>query len=174
MDKESALSFLKSYQPLPSDPQMPGELIETYNEVRQYFIANPDTNCIDLFLNSFGEGSGFGIYQLVDEVLRQYPKAEVVSRLAYSLMSQKRSVRYWCAEMAASFPDPDLVEPLDSLIKEDDMEIRSSALTAIFTIKDQRVLPILQSLRIRETDPDLQQLITDALEYRLEHRMDNV
>lgn len=172
MDKEAALDFLRTYQPMPPDTQMPGELIETYNEVRRYFIANPDKECIDLFLNSFGDGSGFGVYQLIDEVLRQYPKSEVVPRLARCLRSQRRSVRYWCAEMAASFPEPDLVEPLSNLIQEEDADMRSSALTALFTVADKRVSPVLQASIERETDLDLRQMISDALEYRQKHKID--
>ncbi len=173
MEKQAAISFLQANQPMPSDALMPSDLIKTYDEVRRYFIANPDTGCIDLFLRSFGEGDGFGVYQIVDEVLRQYPKSEVVPRLAMCLKSQKRSVRYWCAEMASEFPDPSLVEPLSDLLQEGDIDIHSAAVTALFTIPDAGVSSILQAAMRREADRELRERINDALEYRKEHHLDS-
>jgi len=116
MDKQSALDFLRTHQPMPPDVEMSGEEIKTYGEVRRYFIANPDTECISLFLHSFGDGLGFGNYQIVDDVLLKYVPEEVVPKLVGGLRDENRSIRFWCAEMAASFPNPLLVEPLRDLI----------------------------------------------------------
>jgi len=70
MTTSEALSFLQAHQPMPDDDALNAhpEILQKYEEVRKYFVENPDPRCIELFLNSFGERSGFGIYQLVDEV----------------------------------------------------------------------------------------------------------
>ena len=69
MTKDEALYFLKSHQPMPGDENLSSELIGVYEEVRVFFKNNPDNRCIPLFLNSFGGKVGYGVYQMVDEVM---------------------------------------------------------------------------------------------------------
>ncbi len=69
MNKVEALSFLKAHQPLPDDDLLKEEEIQKYNEVREYFINNPDEDCIPLFLNLFGGKDGLGVYELVEDVI---------------------------------------------------------------------------------------------------------
>jgi len=66
MDVTNALAFLERHQPLPPDDQLSADLIREYDEVRKFFIEHPDPRCIPLFLNSFGDESCFGVYQLVE------------------------------------------------------------------------------------------------------------
>ena len=42
MDREAALQFLREHQPMPPEDQVDDDLIDRYDEVRKYFIANPD------------------------------------------------------------------------------------------------------------------------------------
>ena len=74
IDKEEALKFLEAYQPLPSDSELSKNIniLNIYNEVRKYFLTHYDPRCIPLFLNSFGGRNGFGVYQLIEDVLKCY------------------------------------------------------------------------------------------------------
>ena len=65
MTKDDALNFLLRYQPMPSDKDLTQDIIDKYDDVRKFFIKNPDRKAIELFLRSFGEGDGRGVYQLV-------------------------------------------------------------------------------------------------------------
>lgn len=56
---------------MPNDYDITQELINKYNNVRLYFSANPAEEAIPLFLQSFGEGDGFGVYQLVEDFFVQ-------------------------------------------------------------------------------------------------------
>ncbi len=67
MTVEEALLFLEQHSPLPSDEDLSDEIIESYDEIRELFLANPDPRCIEPLLNSFGDGSGFGVYQMMDD-----------------------------------------------------------------------------------------------------------
>ena len=72
MTVEQGLAFLNAYQPMPDDTELSEELVRAYDEVRRFFIEHPDARCIPLFLKSFGAGDGFGVYQLVEDVLRHF------------------------------------------------------------------------------------------------------
>ena len=74
--KTEALSFLKAHQPMPSDDDAKEEEIDVYIEVIDFFLNNPDEQCIPLFLNSFGRG--FGVYQTIEEVIMMYDKEIVL------------------------------------------------------------------------------------------------
>lgn len=56
MTKDEALDFLRQHQPMPPDREFTDEVIRNYEEVRRFFLKHPYSECIPLFLNSFGEG----------------------------------------------------------------------------------------------------------------------
>lgn len=66
MTTDEALQFLSNHQPMPSDKDLTEELINQYDSVRCYFISHPDDRAINLFLRSYGDGDGWGVYQLVE------------------------------------------------------------------------------------------------------------
>jgi hypothetical protein len=166
VNTELALKFLQAHQPMPPDSELSEKLLEAYNDVRKHFIANPDVRCIGLLLHSFGDGSGFGLYQIVDDVLQVHPYNDVISELALALKDQRYSIRLWSADIAASFPDPSLVQPLSDLVQENDVDIRSAAVNALFDIQDGHVDVILAKAAKQETDSELRERILDAIEYR--------
>ena len=63
--KTEAFSFLKEHKPMPCDDELKENEIKKYEEVREYFISNPNEWCILLFLNSFGGKDEFGVYQMM-------------------------------------------------------------------------------------------------------------
>lgn len=103
VNTEQALEFLRKHQPMPPELELTQEQIDQYDAVRQHFIKYPDPRCVPLFLGSFGEGTGYGLYQLIDDVLRMYPEHFVIGELAKALRSPHRSVRTWCLDMAMGF-----------------------------------------------------------------------
>jgi hypothetical protein len=62
MNIDEAITFLKNHQPMPSDVDLDKETINGYDEARKVFLFNRAPECVPLFLNSFGEGDGFGVY----------------------------------------------------------------------------------------------------------------
>lgn len=57
------------------------EMMQKYEEVRSYFIDNPDEQCVPLFLNSFGGKDGLGVYQMVEEVILMYDSEIVLPHI---------------------------------------------------------------------------------------------
>ena len=163
MKTTEALSFLRDHQPLPSDQGMPPDLIAAYDEVRKSLLAAKEPECIPLLLGSFGDGSGFGVYQLVEDVLLQFPSEEVVPHLVTKLESNHRGVRYWCAQIAASFPDERLIFPLSRLLKDSDADIRVMAAIALGRIGGQQVRELLRDALRSETDGDVTEAIQEEL-----------
>ena len=110
--KVEALSFLKEHQPMPSDTKVTEEEMKRYEEVRTFFIKNPDEQCVSLFLNSFGGKDGLGIYQMVEDVIIMYDKEIVLPCILHAFNNSHKGVKYWCIQIAANFPDESLLLPL--------------------------------------------------------------
>lgn len=85
--RTEAFSFLKKHQPMPNDDKLKESEIKRYEEVREYFINNPDEKCIPLFLNSFGGKDGFGVYQMVEDVILMYDSKKVLPHLLKTFYS---------------------------------------------------------------------------------------
>jgi HEAT repeats len=162
MNREEALRFLADHQPLPPDSELTQSLIDIYNEVRLFFLDHPDTDCIRPFLNSFGAGNGLGVYKLIGDVFEELPPNNVVAELKHSLRSQQRSVRYWSAQIAALFPANDLLPMLQSLLRENDFDMKYAALTALEQIEEGAGAVLLDFLN-NEKDPELRSLAQEIL-----------
>ena len=163
MNKDTAIAFLRSHQPMPNDDILDESLINKYEEVRKFFMANPSEECIPLFLNSFGEYDGFGVYQLVEDIILKFKHEVVIHYLRESLNNEHKGVRYWCAQIALLFPDDLLVEPLSSLLMDENSDIRMAATMALMEISNPIIKQILDSHLSLEIDNDIKELITDAI-----------
>jgi len=131
MTRNEALNFLKQHQPMPHDCDAEGDLIEKYDEARKFFLAHPDEECIPLFLNSFGDWDGLGVYQMVEDVIVQYDKEAVLPHILTALKSRSDYIKYWCAQISSNFPDEALFAPLAELLKADNEDIMTAAATSL-------------------------------------------
>jgi hypothetical protein len=103
MTTDEALQFLSSHQPLPPTSEISDSIIKHFDQVRKHFAAHPDNRSVPLLLNSFGEGDGHGVYQLVEDTILAHPESIVIPALLEALKSPHRSVREWNAEIAANY-----------------------------------------------------------------------
>lgn len=170
MDKASAIEFLRQHQPLPPDDELTDEEIEKYEEVCDYFERNADPECIPLFLHSFGEGTGDGLYQLVEDIIAKFSSGEVVPHLVHALGSPHESVRYWAAQIAAGYESPQLTEALLEIVRTDTPEIRGEAITALMSIEDPEIDNFFKHLAQTTTDEQLKEELEDVTSYRQERR----
>jgi hypothetical protein len=171
MTTEEALQFLAQHQPLPPDDDLSDQLIATYDAVRRHFIAYPDSRCIGLFLHSFGNGSGFGVYQVVDDVFRKYSTSQLTPHLIRALQSQHWGVRYWASQWAMEFPSVDLIPALQGLLLSNaskDQECRFFAVAALEQLLalgfSDRVIPVLRTAVTTVSEPEARGLIGELLE----------
>ncbi len=168
MNKVEALSFLKAHQPLPDDDLLKEEEIQKYNEVREYFINNPDEDCIPLFLNSFGGKDGLGVYQLVEDVITMYEGEKVLPYLLESFDSPYEGVKYWGIQIASDFPDECLFDPLVKLFESEDEDIRMAVVTALEQLacndmKAQEIMNVVKEQCKKEVDEDVKDLMEEVL-----------
>lgn len=171
MTRKEALDFLRQHQPMPPESAISEDLVNHYNVVRQYFVDNPDPVCIPLFLGSFGEGSGMGVYPLCDEVFACYSPSLVIPHLVSALGSPWPSVRAWTAEWAVRFPAKQLVQPLAAMLRSDeDYEARLSVISALESIwrgtGSSAALGAIGRWRAHESDPDLRDAIDELFSGR--------
>jgi hypothetical protein len=121
--RDEAVAFLKAHQPLPPDEDLPQRLIEQFDEARRYFEAHPDPEAASLLLGSLGNGTGFGVYQLVPDALHAQDRETVVQALIEALKAGPPSVRTWSMEFALEYPDPHLdrhaIAMLESPLRDD-------------------------------------------------------
>ncbi|WP_019636598.1 HEAT repeat domain-containing protein [Paenibacillus fonticola] len=164
MDLNEAIEFLRNNQPLVDDSVLEDETIKKYDEVRKFFLSNPDPSCVPLLLNSFGNGDGFGVYQLIEDVIVKFDNELVLPHLINALDSEHKSVRYWNAQIASSFPDTILIEPLIKLLEEKDSDIRYASITALSQIDEESIIEKMKDILKKEDDKDIIELIHEHLE----------
>ena len=131
--KEDALNFLSRHQPMPSDNNLTQEIIDEYDDVRKFFIKNPDKKAIELFLRSFGEGDGWGVYQLVEDFFYQCSDTDGKNEIKNVLedITIPDSVRYWVTQTAADFNDEMLRNGLEISLQSKNIDIKDAAKDAI-------------------------------------------
>lgn len=138
MNRNEALSFLRDHQPMPDDDDLTQELIDKYDEVRNFFIATPDKETISLFLNSYGNGDGWGVYQLVEDVFYKCHFDDVVLEIKKILEnpSVADSVRYWVTQVSAAFSDAKLRKGLEISLNSENEDIRDAAQLSLDMMDD--------------------------------------
>lgn len=139
MTKENALNFLSRHQPMPSDENLTQDIINEYDEVRKFFIKNPDKRAIELFLRSYGEGDGWGVYQLVEDFFYQCSDIDVKKEIKKVLEDRtiSDSVRYWVTQTAAAFNDEMLRNGLEISLQSKNIDIKDAANDAIELLDEQ-------------------------------------
>ena len=128
---DEALQFLRSHQPLPPTRTISKDILRRFDEVRTHFTEFPDNQAVPLLLNSFGEGDGHGVYQLVETAILAHPERVVIPALVDALRSSLGSVRYWNAQIAANYTRPELVKPLAETLLIGSLDERMAATTAL-------------------------------------------
>lgn len=131
MKLKEALSWLENHQPLPNDKELTQEIADTYDLIRKYFMHRSDKKCIPLFLNSFGDRDGWGMYQLIEDALCLFSAQDVLPYLQESLQSHNPYVRQWSAYIASDFPSSSLISPLCKLLADEDYDVKAAAIIAL-------------------------------------------
>jgi len=170
MNADEALQFLAEHSPLPDDDDLSDELIGKYDEVRRFFLDHPDPRSIAPFLNSFGSGSGFGVYQLVEDVIRPFSPEKVLPHLLAALRSPHPGVRYWSLQMAPDFAGDTLIEATMENLKHSDPNVRSAAADALSFIGNESAIKALEAARQAERDDDVRHAMEEALSDLLSKR----
>lgn len=163
MTESDALDFLTRHQPLPSDDLLTDDVIDAYDAVRQFFFEHPNEACVPLFLHSFGEGSGLGVYQLIEDTLQVHDDEVVTSALLTSLRASEPSVRYWSAQIAQNYRDMRLRDPLIELLRDARPGIRAAAIIALWQQGNPKDRAFIRTLSHTETDEEVLDTI-DMLE----------
>ena len=102
MDKQSALEFLKSHQPMPDDGEITSELAQSYAQVAEFFTANPDAEALPLFFGSLTSGDGAGSFPLLDALQNE---------------SSSAGARFWATLFSVNFICDEVVGALEASLK---------------------------------------------------------
>jgi hypothetical protein len=116
MTRDAAINFLATHQPMPDEADLTEALIAELDEVRKYLRIHPDDAAVPLLLGIFGDGSGYGVDQLMGEAVAAHSPGVVVPALAKCLASGTPACRLWCAQIATRVPDERLVAPLAAVL----------------------------------------------------------
>jgi HEAT repeat protein len=163
MTTDEALQFLRSQQPLPPTREISEGLLRRFDEVRKHFAAHPDNLCVPLLLNSFGEGDGHGVYQLVESTIVAHPDDVVVPALLDGLRNPSGSVRYWNAQIAANYAWPELVTPLADILRRGSLDERMAAVTALEVIGTSEARRELENALESDVENEVKEAIREAL-----------
>ncbi|MFC1745784.1 HEAT repeat domain-containing protein [Candidatus Riflebacteria bacterium] len=163
MNKKDAITFLKENQPLPDDGEELDAIIEVFGEVQEYFLENPDPECVPLFLNCFGQGNGNGGYQLIEDVMVKHDRDIVIPHLKTALQSESASVRYWCAQIAERYDSEELIDGLFNVYEKGDYDAKCASLTTLTVIKKKKVIDFVKKVIDTEADEDLLEIAEDIV-----------
>lgn len=163
MDRATCLDFLRANQPLPPDRELTREFADRLDDVRIWLSGHPIPEALPLLLRVYGEGDGLGVYPLIEDTLRNYPRRAVVSALGAALRDAPAPTRYWNLQLSATFPDASLVDQIGELLPTLDHDSRYAALTALEAIGGERVQEIVGEWSSRESSVELRSLIDDIL-----------
>jgi hypothetical protein len=164
MTIDDALQFLREHQPMPPTESISDDLVRRFDEVRKFFIANPDERCVGLLLNSFGEGDAHGVYQLVEDAILPFPEDVVVTALRDSLRNPAGSVRYWSAQIAANYPCQELAEPLIDLLHQGNVDERIAAVTALDMLGTPQVRTEMNKALSADIEDEVKTMIREVLD----------
>lgn len=165
MTNESALAFLRSHQPMPSDKEaISNDLFQRFDEVRQLFTCELDQRAVPLLVGALGEGDGHGIYSMVVTTLLAYPREVVVSALKEGLASSHRSVRYWSAQFTVNYATEELLDQLTEVCKAGGVDERLAAVTAIEVIGTAKAKERLREMLALDLEQPVREFINSALE----------
>ena len=119
MDKQSALEFLKSHQPMPDDGEITSELAQSYAQVAEFFTANPDAEALPLFFGSLTSGDGAGSFPLLEGVLLAADRSATIKALCDALQNESSSAgaRFWATLFSVSFVRKELIASLETSLK---------------------------------------------------------
>jgi len=168
LNRPDAFAFLSRNQPMPSETEAGSSLLQTFDQVRRFFISQPDPACIPLFLGAFADDMGGGVYQLCDDLFACFDQSELTPHLADAMRSPHKGVRWWAAHWAAQFSDPELFRPLCYLVgssSEPDAHVFAlNAICAIYvSTNEPEVGAFLRRRATVESDPELRQDIETTL-----------
>ena len=150
---------------MPPDDQLTDELISRYDEAWRVLARQPHPDGLHLLLNSFGKGSGFGVYQLVPDAVRTYAEEAVVVELAAALRSPHGGVRSWASEIAPEYRDSRLTPAVLDNLEGDDDDVRVFAAQFLAEVGqlDAEQLSRIQDVLALEMDDEIRQDLRRAL-----------
>ncbi len=160
MNADEGLAFLLRHQPMPDDDDLTQETIDTFDEVRRYFTAHPDPRAVPLLLGSFGDGSGWGVYQLVENAFRKLDRDHVVRSLRVALESPHQGVRNWSLQIAMVYRDRSLVPCFKRSLFAQDLDERLWAAHNLeMNFNEAEDAPVLRLALSKEDDPDVLEVL---------------
>jgi hypothetical protein len=139
------------------------ELIEQFDEIRRHFLTTNADGALPLLVGALGEGSGFGVYQLLDAVIARCSPDVRMATLLSAVASPRQTLRSWGWEFALPYRDARLV---DLAARAIDSEARDEQYFAAAYLADHGSNEILRSIepgRLQRLDPETRQLIEEAV-----------
>jgi hypothetical protein len=163
MTADKALEFLRAHQPLPADTNVSRDQLDELDAVRRFLMEHPTDDAVPLLLGVFGDGSGFGVYQLIDDAVSVHDSTVVIPALVDKLRVGPRSVRYWNAVISANHPDVRLIPGLAAALTPEDDDLRCAAVTGLEAIGTEETREILRTWLPNEMNEELRGAIEEIL-----------
>lgn len=124
---DNYLEFLRLHQPLPLESELTEEQIDQFEEVRLHFVNNHDDRCVRLFINAVNADGGFGVYQMVEDALRNQSHSVVISELEKALQDGKEHHLAWVLEWAMNFEAFEFEDLVQNYVNHSSSDISMNA-----------------------------------------------
>ncbi len=164
--KQRALKFLSEHQPLPPDwsDEWTDELLHDVRTLLEWIPTTPDSDLLPGLLELPGEGTGLGLYSLLDDALEEFEPSCVRDCIVVHLSKTEHHQENLghVLEFAFSFEDERYTPHLLRLLPEmtpDNREWTGS----IFEELGSSAIPHLAGMLLREQDPVVRERLREAL-----------
>lgn len=92
-----------------------------------FFEGNRDDRCVPLLFGAVNADSGFGVYQLVEDVLQNQTRSVVLSEIELALKNGKEHHLAWVLEWAMNFEAFEFEELVRGFVNHPSVDISTNA-----------------------------------------------
>jgi HEAT repeat protein len=141
------LSQLRKISPLPDDSSLSEELLTTYEKIVNQLAQLRDPSAIQPLLESFGYGTGYGLYWTVVHFLEQFGHEQIDPLLISALQKGQPGTQMWAALMLGRSRNKAAIPQLAALLDSPKELVRASAVAALGAIDGMLARPYIERLR---------------------------
>lgn len=138
---------LAELSPMPDDSELTNEIVAEYMSLVAEIKEFKDPRTITVLVNSFGYGSGFGVYWETLRVLEEFDTASLFPMLVDCIKAGQRGARMWAAYMLGRIRSKEALDTLIMLLNDENELVRGNAAMALGMIGDEKALPYLEKLK---------------------------
>lgn len=156
------LAQLKLMSPMPEDDLLSEDSLRAYEQIVEDLDELSDPRAINSLIDSFGYGTGYGLYESVVALIERLSPHENPPYLFSALRNGERGSRKWAARLLGRSRDRAAVPHLLDQLHDSEELVRAEVVKALGMIGDASVRPQIEQLQ-RDPSPIVRRAVVQTL-----------